>query len=200
VNSKPSGAKGLAKTKTYNDRKIMKIKRNSMTAGLALTVLTLLVLPHPVLAQDQFRIKGQEAGAVFPGAFQFPFHYESLAATGNASHLGRYTLTGNFAVDVRVGMSTGVFMVSTPDGNELFLTEAGHGVAIGDFIHKVSVYTITGGTGRFEGATGSITTSLTFAFPLNQDISPNPYVAELTGTIVLAEDDSDEDNSPGDED
>jgi hypothetical protein len=167
----------------------MKTKRNSTAAALALTVLALLVLAGPVLAEDQLQIKGQETGAVFPGAFQFPFHYESLAATGNASHLGRYTLTGNFAVDVRVGMSTGVFTLSTPGGDELFLTEAGHGVAMGDFIHKVSVYTITGGTGRFEGATGSITTSLTFGFPLNQDISPNPYAAELTGIIVLAEED-----------
>ena len=172
----------------------MNRKRNWTTAGLGLTVLALLVLPRPVLAEDQLRIKGQETGAVFPGAFQFPFHYESLAATGKANHLGHYTLTGNFAVDVRVGMSTGTFTLSTHAGDELFLTEAGHGVAIGDFIHKVSVYTITGGTGHFEGATGSITTSLTFAFPLNQDISPNPYVAELTGIIVLAEEDSDRPN------
>jgi hypothetical protein len=168
----------------------MKTRRNWTAAGLALIVQALLVLPHPVLAEDhQLRIKGEETGAVFPGAFQFPFHYESLAATGKASHLGHYTLTGNFAVDVRVGRSTGEFTLSTNDGDELFLTEAGHGVAIGDFIHKVSVYTITGGTGRFEGATGSITTSLTFAFPLNQDISPNPYTALLTGTVVLPDED-----------
>lgn len=168
---------------------LMHSKRNWAAAGLALTVLVLLVLPRPVLAEDQIRIKGQETGAVFPGAFQFPFHHESLAATGKASLLGHYTLTGNFAVDVRVGMSTGLFTLSTRGGDELFLTEAGHGVAIGDFIHKVSVYTITGGTGRFEGASGSITTSLTFGFPLNQDVSPNPYVAQLTGIIVLAEED-----------
>src|SRR5689334_16469060 len=172
----------------------MKIERNWTAVGLGLTVLALLMMPRSVLAEDQLRIKGQETGAVFPGAFQFPFHYESLAATGKANHLGNYTFTGNFAVDVRVGMSTGVFTLSTHDGDELFLTEAGHGVATGDFIHKVSVYTITGGTGRFEGATGSITTSLTFAFPLNQDISPNPYVAELTGILVLAEENGDRHN------
>lgn len=170
----------------------MKTKRNWTAPVLALSVLALLGLPRPVLAEGQLQIKGEETGAVFPGAFQFPFHYERLAATGKASHLGYYNLTGNFAVDVRVGMSTGVFTLSTPDGDELCLTEAGHGVAIGDFIHKVSAYTITGGTGRFEGATGSITTSLTFAFPLNRDISPNPYVAELAGIIVLAEEDFDQ--------
>ena len=81
----------------------MNRKRNWTTAGLGLTVLALLVLPRPVLAEDQIGIKGQETGAVFPGAFQFPFHYESLAATGKASHLGHYTFTGNFAVDVPWG-------------------------------------------------------------------------------------------------
>src|SRR5437660_1891808 len=107
----------------------MKIKQNYLKVGLVLTalsVLALLVLPRPVLAEDQIRIKGQETGAVFPGAFQFPFHHESLAAMGNASHLGQYTLTGNFAVDVRVGKSTGVFTLSRPNDDELFLTEAGH--------------------------------------------------------------------------
>ena len=65
-------------------------------------------------------------------------------------------------------------------------------MAIGDFNHKVSAYTVTGGTGDFAGATGTITTSLTFAFPLNQDISPNPYTAVLTGTITLADEDEQE--------
>jgi hypothetical protein len=161
-------------------------------AGLALTALTLLAVPRSALAEDQLRIRGQESGAVFPGAFQFPFHYETLAATGKATHLGHYTLTGSFAVDVRVGMSTGLYTLTTADGEKLFLSEAGHGVAVGDFIHKVSVFTITGGTGDFEGATGSITSTLTFAFPLNQDISPNPYTAVLTGTVVLADEDDQE--------
>ena len=131
-------------------------------------------------------------GAVFPGAFQFPFHYESIAAAGKASLLGHYNLTGNFAVDVRVALSTGAFTLTAANGDMLFLSEAGHGVAIGDFIHKVSVFTITAGTGRFEGATGSITSSLTFAFPLNRDISPNPYTAVLMGTIVLVDEDEQE--------
>src|SRR5689334_23112647 len=91
----------------------MKIERNWTAVGLGLTVLALLMMPRSVLAEDQLRIKGQETGAVFPGAFQFPFHCESLAATGKANHLGNYTFTGNFAVDVRVGMSTGVFTLST---------------------------------------------------------------------------------------
>jgi hypothetical protein len=160
-------------------------------AALAFAVLALLSLPRLVLAEE-VPIKGQETGAVFPGAFQFPFHYESIAAAGKASLLGHYTLTGNFAVDVRVALSTGAFTLTAANGDTLFLSEAGHGVAIGDFIHKVSVFTITAGTGRFEGATGSITSSLTFAFPLNRDISPNPYTAVLMGTIVLVDEDEQE--------
>jgi hypothetical protein len=167
----------------------MNSKPQWTAAALALTVLALVTLARPVLAEDQVPIKGQETGAVFPGAFQFPFHYESITAAGKASLLGHYTLTGNFAVDVRVGISTGAFTLTAVNGDTLFLSEAGHGVAIGDFIHKVSVFTITGGTGRFEGATGSITSSLTFAFPLNRDISPNPYTSVLAGTIVLADED-----------
>ena len=82
--------------------------------GLALALLTLLALPRPVLAEHQLRIKGQETGAVMPGAFQFPFHYESLTAKGKASHLGHYTLTGDFAVDVRSGHVNGSVHVDYP--------------------------------------------------------------------------------------
>lgn len=94
----------------------MHSKRNWTAAGLALTVLALLVSPRPALAKDQLRIKGQETGAVFPGAFQFPFHYESLAAMGKASHLGHYTLTGDFAVDVRGDVDRSVYALHAQRG------------------------------------------------------------------------------------
>jgi hypothetical protein len=167
-------------------------KHAVLKPGLVVATLTLLALAQPASAESQFSIKGNEAGAVSLHSFQFPFHYESISAQGNASHIGRYTLTGDFAVDVRVGISTGVFTLTTPDGDMLFLSLVGHAVADSNFTKTVSAYTITGGSGQFEGAAGNITTSNTFASAVNQDVSPNPYTAVLTGTLILpAEDDQD---------
>ena len=43
-------------------------------------------------------------------------------------------------------------------------------------------FTVTGGTGRFAGATGSFTSHNQLAAVVGT-ISPNPYVAEIEGAI-----------------
>jgi len=50
-----------------------------------------------------------------------------------------------------------------------------------DLTKTVANFTVTGGTGRFEGATGSYTSHNQLAFFVGT--SPNPYVGVLEGTI-----------------
>ena len=59
---------------------------------------------------------------------------------------------------------------------------AGHAVPT-DLTRTVANFTVTGGTGRVEGATGSFTADNQFGFAVNPPVSPNPYVAEIEGTI-----------------
>ena len=59
---------------------------------------------------------------------------------------------------------------------------AGHAVPT-DLTRTVANFTVTGGTGHFEGATGSFTADNQFGFAINLPVSPNPYVAEIEGTI-----------------
>jgi hypothetical protein len=159
----------------------MKTKRNYLNAGLMLAALTLLPLAHPAMAGDQVPYKAEEVGVVTKGAFQFPFAHESTVAEGEATHLGRYTLTGDFVVDVRSGIATGVFTLTAANGDKLFLDMQGHAVPT-DPTKTVANFTVTGGTGRFEGATGSFTADNQFGFAVRLP-SPNPYVAEIEGTI-----------------
>ena len=160
----------------------MKIKQNYLKVGLVLTALTLLPLAYPAMAGDEVPYKGKEVGAVTKGAFQFPFSYNSTVAEGEATYIGHYTLTGNFVVDVRFGTATGVFTLIAANGDMLFLDMAGHAVPT-DLTRTVANFTVTGGTGRFEGATGSFTADNQFDFAVNLPVSPNPYVAEIEGTI-----------------
>jgi len=160
----------------------MKIKQNYLKVGLVLTALTLLPLAHPAIAGDEVPYKGKEVGAVTRGAFQFPFSYNSTVAEGEATYIGHYTLTGNFVVDVRFGTATGVFTLIAANGDMLFLDMEGHTVPT-DLTKTVANFTVTGGTGRFEGATGSFTADNQFGFAVNLPVSPNPYVAEIEGTI-----------------
>jgi hypothetical protein len=64
----------------------------------------------------------------------------------------------------------------------LFLDMEGHADPT-DLTKTVANFTVTGGTGRFEGATGSFTADNQFDFAVNLPISHNPYVAEIEGTI-----------------
>jgi hypothetical protein len=183
MNSNQSGANRLTKQKEVTMiGNLMKIKQNYLTPGLVLAAVTLLALGHPAMAGDQVPYKGKEVGFVTKGAFQFPFAQQSTVAEGEATHLGHYTLAGDFVVDVRFGTATGVATLTAANGDMLFLTMQGHAIPT-DLTKTVANYTITGGTGRFEGATGSFTADNQFDFAVNLPVSPNRYVAEIEGTI-----------------
>ena len=156
--------------------------RLTKTKGFILASLIAgLGLAYPVMAGDQVPYKGEEVGVVSKGAFQFPFAHSSTAAEGEATHIGHYTLTGDFVVDVRFGTATGVFTLTAANGDMLFLDMEGYAIPT-DLTKTVANFTVTGGTGRFEGATGRFTADNQFAFAVNLP-SPNPYAAEIEGTI-----------------
>src|SRR5260370_5075254 len=145
----------------------------SLMAGLALA--------YPAMAGDQVQYKGEEVGVVTKGAFQFPFAHASTTAKGEAVYIGHYTLTGDFTVDVRFGTATGVFTLTSANGDMLFLDMEGHAVPT-NLTKTVANFTVTGGTGRFEGATGSFAADNQFDFAVNLP-SPNPYDAAIDVAI-----------------
>jgi hypothetical protein len=181
--------KNAKQTNEHANMQLMISKCHRPVVGLALAALALMSLSRPALAEAQLQIKGQEAGAVSLVSFQFPFSHQSIAAQGRASHFGNYTLTVNFAVDVRAGTTTGVGTLTAANGDMLFLDQVGHLVANSNFLKTTGTYTITGGSGRFQGATGTITSDFTFGIAVNAGVFPNPYTGVVTGTIILAEQD-----------
>src|SRR5262245_28905779 len=99
----------------------MKIKQNYLNVGLVLAALALLPLDHPARAEEQVRLQGVEVGTITSLSFHFPFDTKSQTAQGEATHLGHYTLTGNFVVDVRFGAGAGTFTMTAANGDMLFL-------------------------------------------------------------------------------
>jgi hypothetical protein len=98
---------------------------------------------------------------------------------GQATHLGHFTVTGDVAVDVATGKPQGTWTLTAANGDMLFLAMGGHGI---DATHGFGAFTVVGGTGRFEGATGSYEQIITFAVPLGSSDSI-PYTDVLTGMI-----------------
>jgi hypothetical protein len=113
-------------------------------------------LASPVVAKQDVPFHGS-LQADETDTLAFPFLSVSLSGTGQATHLGRYTTTFQLQVDVRTSSSLGSFMLIAANGDGVFGTISGHATDVGDLTSIVEIATITGGTGRFEGATGSFT-------------------------------------------
>ena len=78
---------------------------------------------------------------------------------GTASQLGRFTATYTETVDLGTATGTGTYTFTAANGDQLFANGAGGEDRFDppNVSYLSVVGTITGGTGRFAGATGSLT-------------------------------------------
>jgi hypothetical protein len=134
-------------------------------ARLSLALLAVLALAGPAAAEGQ---ENQERQVPFQGVIEavsnneihFPTMSVNLTGGGTATHLGRYTFTLEGTVDLRNGTGVGSADFIAANGDSLSTTFVGQGVPTGRTPTENRVtetYTITGGTGRFDGAGGSFT-------------------------------------------
>ena len=100
-------------------------------------------------------------------------------ATGNATHLGRFTVTAEWALGAAGG--AGASKWTAADGDEFSTNFARHGVPAPPTITFTETHIITGGTGRFANASGS-----TFTVVQVRGLSmPYNNSATIDGTIDL---------------
>lgn len=80
-----------------------------------------------------------------------------LVGTGTATHLGRYTVVSDIAVDPATLAGTERMTLTAANGDVLTAEAIVQGMPSGDGVtlNALISATITGGTGRFAGATGS---------------------------------------------
>jgi len=107
-----------------------------------------------------------------------PSHHSLADATGNATHLGRFTVTADWTL-----APTGNFGTSTwtaANGDELSTSFARRGVVEPPTITFTETHTVTSGTGRFANASGTFTIVQTrgLSMPYNNS-------AAIDGTIDL---------------
>jgi hypothetical protein len=104
-----------------------------------------------------------------------------LEGTGCASHLGHYVLSVKETVFLPTLASTGTIEIDVGCGDKLFGTTVGQGTPTDDpdVVSIVEVNTITGGTGRFRGATGTITVYRLL------DVPATTSSGAIVGTIKL---------------
>lgn len=110
---------------------------------------------------------------------QFPVMFVHGTATGYATRIGRYTATYEEQVDLLTGSSVGAITLVAANGDVVFATQTGQGdpTPDPDIFSIVEVSTITGGTGRFVGATG------TFTIARLVDLTTGDSSGSFSGTI-----------------
>lgn len=138
--------------------------RTAATAfGLVLTLA--LAVAGPVAANDLVPFRGEMTGTATVTPIAPPIVSVLLETSGHASQLGRFTLVAPHTVNQETRLATGTYTFTAADGSTLTATLSGAATLVAPGQLAISEEgVITGGTGRFEGATGSFSTQRTF-FP-----------------------------------
>lgn len=102
----------------------------------------------------------------------------TLTKAGNATHLGRFTVVASQCLDPATGAITkGEAVFTAANGDQVFATQSGQVSGSPPVLAFELDYTITGGTGRFAGASGSINATGDF------DVRTGGGTASLEGVM-----------------
>ena len=117
-------------------------------------------LAGPAAAHKQVPLHGSIQAVESPNV-HFPTLFVHSSGSGNATHLGKFTVTHDFEVDLPTFIAIGSAQFIAADGSSIFTDTIALGAApipteTPDVVLITELHTITGGTGRFAGATGSI--------------------------------------------
>jgi hypothetical protein len=131
----------------------MKTHSNAVSKMLTLLLAAVaLAFPaHSTWAKDQVPFQGNAEGATVsvtpdPGGVVL-----TVLAEGDATHLGRFSREETILFNPATGTLTGLIVFTADNGDQL------SGTVEGGFVSPTTAtgtYTFTGGTGRFENASG----------------------------------------------
>ena len=154
----------------------MKI-RHPLLVGLIAAFAVSLTCVAVTAGAAETPFKGT-VNAVETGTIVFPTHFLDREGTGTATYLGSYTEHVTELINIPTGSSTGDATFTAANGDTLLATVAGQATRTSPTtLSIVEVYTITGGTGRFAGATGTFTLNSTL------DLTTGVSTGTFTGAI-----------------
>jgi hypothetical protein len=132
------------------------MNRFRRAASLALAVVAVLGLTGPVAAGELVPFKGEYEGEDIGRLVVPPFAAVRVTAEGNATQLGNFTFLQLVTVNTATGAGTGTFQFTAANGDTVYGTIVGQArLTAPNVLTILEAATIEGGTGRFEGATGS---------------------------------------------
>jgi hypothetical protein len=106
--------------------------------------------------------KGSFAGTQAVTPLEPPFGAVSGSGTGAATHLGQFTVAFPHTVNFATRTGVGTYTFTAANGDSVTAAFTGQATPAGSLVNLLENATITGGTGRFAGATGAFTVQRTF--------------------------------------
>ena len=161
------------------------MKRYRLAAILALAVLAVLRLAGPAPAGEQAPFKGSFEGDVTHTPIDANNDSVLVEATGNATRLGLFTLDIQHVVNRPTMTAVGTYEFTAANGDKVYADFSGMASLTGipGVLYVEEDAIITGGTGRFAGATGSFTTERLY------DRIAGTTVGSFEGIISVPDDD-----------
>ena len=148
---------------------------------VGLLLLPALALPMQASAADQPPLKGSESGMFqLLGPCEAGGVILEVTGTGHSTKLGSYSGRYRECLDPATGaVTSGTFTLSAANGDKVFGTYSGQALPTDD--PSVVTYedpgVITGGTGRFAHADGTLTTSG------RANLATGEYSGTVTGSV-----------------
>lgn len=162
------------------------------TAGALVALLAVVGLAPAAAASGHGRdvpFKGTVSGELqflpAPDCPTWGLATTAIDVPGVASHLGRITMSSRHCSPAGADFGPGTMTFTAANGDQLFSTYSGSAPFPGpgtDIVHGTSHNTITGGTGRFEHATGYFDQTAAIQFQGFDDFS---WPATWTWTGVI---------------
>ena len=155
------------------------MKRFSSAASLALAVVAVLGLAGPAAAGEQVPFKGSLDGDVTHTPVDGRTDFVLVEAEGTGTHLGNFTLDVPHFVDTPTRTAAGYYEFTAANGDKVYAEFTGKATptATPGVLFIVETATITGGTGRFAGASGGFVVERLF------DRVAGTTVGSFDGTI-----------------
>ena len=113
-------------------------------------------------AAQEVPFKGRLAGTQSATPLEPPFVFVNGSATGTATQLGQFTVEFPHTVNFVTRTGDGTYTFTAANGDTLTADFTGQAQGASPLISLVEHATVTGGTGRFAGATGTFTVQRRF--------------------------------------
>ena len=147
--------------------------------NVLVAVALLFTLAGPVAAVEEVPFKGRLSGTVTVTPITPPILSNLIEGAGNATHLGQFTVEIPHLVNQATRVATGSYVFTAANGDTLTAHFTGQGrVLAPGVLASTDVAVVTGGTGRFEGASG------TFAAERIFHVATGAITGTFNGTIT----------------